>query len=590
MTDEEAIQIFQEVRRAAGTLFRALDTDGDGVLSADEIAAAPDVLRALDTDGDGHLREADFGGPTHIYGAVRRSGILRMLDEDGDMVVGPDDIGAASERILMLDHDGDGRVTQDDDLPPPNANMENTMPMGPPTQMLEFQEKMFGREDGITGPLPPAGSPDVQPGYLLIQEMNDRSDVQLSKRMFLMDDNGEIAHEWHTPYHTPEATVAYLLPNGNLLRNTSKPHFLEMETNFPVGASGTITVEAADSTILVEVDHYEPGGECIHHDLEMLPNGNILAIAWCTHTNEEARAMGWAQQGERTRIFLDKIIEFEPDYDTGSAEIVWEWAVADHLVQDVDPVLPNYGDPTDHPEKIDLNWPQLDTIQFNYGQTIHMNSVSYNAEEDLLMLSSAIFGEAWVIDHSTTWEEAKGSTGGRYGKGGDLIWRWGNPQTYGAGDHTDQVLFWQHDTYWLPDSVPHQGDMLVYNNGMRRDADGNADYGQISMGLTNGAYADVLEARLPRDTDGNIVMGEPEIVWSYNSDGKDDVYSPFMAGAQRMPNGNTLMMQAYDKRIVEVNHDGDMVLDFHVGGPGRMFRIYKHPPDHPGIQALGLGR
>lgn len=34
--------------------------------------------------------------------------------------------------------------------------------------------------------------------------------------------------------------------------------------------------------------------------------------------------------------------------------------------------------------------------------------------------------------------------------------------------------------------------------------------------------------------------------------------------AQRMPNGNTLMLQAYDKRIAEVTPDGEMVLDFHV--------------------------
>lgn len=588
--DAEATRIMAEVSERAGTLFRALDTDGDGVLSPAEIDAAPDVLRALDTDGDGHLREAELGGPTPIYGALRRSGILRMLDDDGDFVVGPDDIAAAPERIRKLDLDGDGRVTIADDLPPPAANMENTMPMGSPAQRLEFQQKMFDRTDGIAGPLPPAGRPDVQPGYLLVQEMNDRSDVQVSKRMFLLDDHGEIAHEWHTPYHTPEATIAYLLDDGNLLRATCKQRYLEMDVEFPVGGHGTITIEAPDSTILWEWDHYTPGGECAHHDVEMLPNGNICVIAWVSVTADEAQARGWVQQGARARIFLDKIIEVKPDLTTGGTEVVWEWSVLDHVVQDTDPSLPNYGDPAAHPEKIDLNWPQLDEIQFNYNQLIHMNSVDYNAEEDLLLLSSAIFGEAWVIDHSTTTEEARGSTGGRYGRGGDLLWRWGNPQTHGAGDSGDQVLFWQHDTYWLGDDVPHEGDMLVFNNGMRRDADGAAEYDQICMGMITGAYSDVLELRLPRDAEGRLLMGAPaEIVWSYNSDGADDVYSPFMSGAQRMPNGNTLMVQACDKRIVEVTPEGEIVLDFHVGGPGRMFRIYKYPPDHPGIRALGLG-
>jgi len=589
MTDDEAIAIMQDVRHRAGTLFRALDTDDDGVLSPEEIAAAPDVLRALDTDGDGYLREVDFGGPTAIYGAVRRSGILRMLDTDGDMVVGPDDTAASSERILMLDADGDGCVTADDDLPPPTANMENTMPMGTPAQTLEFQQRMFGRTDGIDGSLPPVGSPDVQPGYLLLQETADRSDVQLSKRMLLMDEHGEIAHEWHTPNHAPEATVAYLLPDGNLLRGTSKAHYVEMEETFPVGGSGTVTIEAPDSTVLWEWDHYEPGGECTHHDLEMLPNGNILAIAWVSTDTEDARAVGWTQQGDRTRLFLDKIIEVKPDFETGGSEIVWEWNAIDHIVQNVDPTLPNYGEPADHPEKIDINWPQLDTIQFNGGQLLHMNSVSYNADEDVLLLSSAIFAEAWVIDHSTTTEEAAGSTGGRYGKGGDLIWRYGNPQTYG-GDPEDQIFYWQHDTYFLTDDVPHAGDMLVFNNGMRRGADGRPEMDQICMGMVTGAFADVLELTIPRDANGMFTMdGETETVWSYNSDGKHDVYSPFMSGAQRMPNGNTLMMQACDKRIVEVTPDGEVVLDFHVGGPGRIFRIYKYAPDYPGITALGLG-
>lgn len=44
-------------------LFQALDKDHDGVLSADEIAAAPASLRTLDANGDGSLSmEEIFGG------------------------------------------------------------------------------------------------------------------------------------------------------------------------------------------------------------------------------------------------------------------------------------------------------------------------------------------------------------------------------------------------------------------------------------------------------------------------------------------------------------------------------------------------
>lgn len=583
------------MRWQAGTLFRLLDSDNDGRLSPQEIDAAPDVLSALANNGDGTLRDADLGGPTLIPGMVRRSAIVRLLDADGDLIIRPEDIADAASRIRRLDTDNDGYVSELDDLP--ILGNKKRMPMGTPAETLKYQIKMFSREENITGPIPPNNNSDVQSGYLLIQEVCDRGDVQKSNRAFLMDDHGNIVHKWHTQDRLPEATVCYLLPDGNLLRTTCKHDWLVMDGQFPIGTHGTVQIQDRDSNVLWEWTHFKPGEEALHHDIEMMPNGNILVLSWSVIAKDKAIEYGWKPQGERKFVITDKIYEIKPNLKTGTTEIVWQWSMLDHTVQHHDKNTRHFGDPKDHTGRIDINWPELDTVQFNANQLLHLNSVSYNAEEDLILISSAIFAEIWLIDHSTTTDEAAGSKGGKHGKGGDILWRYGNPQTQNNGGPKDQILYWQHDAHFLYDDVPHKGDILVFNNGMRRDAEGNADYRQICMGLISGAYSDIYELKLPRDENGTLALDKAspktaanttEIVWSFNQNAEVDIYSPFMSGARRMPNGNTVMMQACDKRIVEIDASGRVVLDFHVGGPGRMFRVGKYPRDYAGVNNLGL--
>src|SRR5262249_52369420 len=102
----------------------------------------------------------------------------------------------------------------------------------------------------------------------------------------------------------------------------------------------------------------------------------------------------------------------------------------------------------------------------------HANPVSYNAKLDQVMVSPRGFSEFWIIDHSTSKAEAAGHKGGRHGKGGDLLYRWGNPEAYRAGTAADRRLFSQHDPHWIPEGLQGAGHVLVFNNGGGRP-DGN---------------------------------------------------------------------------------------------------------------------
>ena len=168
-------------------------------------------------------------------------------------------------------------------------------------------------------------------------------------------------------------------------------------------------------------------------------------------------------------IWPDMILEIEPTRPKG-ARVIWEWHMWDHLIQDYDPEAENHGDPAARPWRININGDgklqEIDPAELERlkalgyvpddadaedlnSDLLHTNAVAYNAELDQIVVSTPRFNEIWIIDHSTTTQQAAGSSGGRGGRGGDLLYRWGNPRTYGRGAETDQKLFSQHDVRWV---------------------------------------------------------------------------------------------------------------------------------------------
>ena len=130
---------------------------------------------------------------------------------------------------------------------------------------------------------------------------------------------------------------------------------------------------------------------------------------------------------------------------------------------------------------------------------------SYNSDLDQIALSCKNMNEVYIIDHSTTTEEAAGHTSGNTGKGGDILYRWGNPQVYKKGLSSDQQLFAQHDVQWIETGHPDEGKLIVFNNGNGRyPAYSSVDI--IEPPKDNGSY--VLQ---PNGTFGPLTPS-----WSWN--------------------------------------------------------------------------
>ncbi|MCA8944232.1 MAG: aryl-sulfate sulfotransferase [Planctomycetes bacterium] len=357
---------------------------------------------------------------------------------------------------------------------------------------------------------------------------------------WLVNNAGGIIHTWNSAYTA--GTGIRLLRDGSLVRG------IDTGMGFGVGGvGGGVQRVAYDGTLLWDF-RFDGPGYVSHHDVEVLPNGNILMIVWDEWTLAEAEAAG------RDPTLMDGTL-FRPDYvievqPTGltTGTIVWEWHVMDHVIQDFDGTKANFGVVGDHPELLDLNFPAVIPTE---GDWNHMNSVRYYEPRDWIVLSSREQSEVWIIDHSTTTAEAAGHTGGAMGKGGDFLYRWGNPQSYRAGDETDRTLWHQHGPMFIPEGYPGAGNIIVFNN---LDPSGSA----------------VLEFVPPIDSNGDFVLvpgsayGPTGSVWSYQ---EFAFFSGFVSNAERLPNGNTLICSGVQSHVFEVTPSGTTVFTFNAGGP-----------------------
>lgn len=402
---------------------------------------------------------------------------------------------------------------------------------------------------------------------------------------YLLDNAGRIVNQWKSAYEPGQSV--YLKPNGNLLHCC-----FTKNRGFTSGGEGGRVEEFDWAGNLVWEFDYSTDQYLSHHDIAPLPNGNILMLVVEKKTYDDCIAAGFKPDMLRDRqLFPDSVVEVQPTYPKGG-KLVWQWRVWDHLIQDSDRTKANFGNVAAHPELIDVACNGRGTPAF----WNHMNSIAYNAKLDQIMLSVRGCNEIWIVDHSTTANEAAAHSGGKQGKGGDLIYRWGNPAAYKRGTERDKQLVQQHDAEWIPDGYPGAGHVTIFNNGYDR------------------GYSSIEEIVLPMDANGRYVLDQGKAygpegpVWHYEAKNRTDFFSSEISGASRLPNGNTLVCAGVIGNLFEVTPTGETVWQYLNpvvrGGilaqgelPGKdvrghlwnaVFKVHRYAPDYPGLAERDL--
>ena len=388
----------------------------------------------------------------------------------------------------------------------------------------------------------------------------------------LIDNCGFEVQRWQSDF--PPGLGVYLLENGNILRCG------RLSGNFNGGGVGGQFELFSWSGNTLWTYKFSNEQMQSHHDVEPLPNGNFLLLAWTTMSGEDAVAAGRSFDAD---MWMEKIFEIKI-VGTNEIEIVWEWSLADHLVQDQFPDKPNFGVISENPNKMDFNYvPADEGLDKDWA---HFNAIAYNEHLDQIAISSRDFSEIWILDHSTTTEEASTSSGGNSGIGGDILYRYGNPQVYDRGTPEDQVLFKQHNIEWIDDDVPNGGSLSVFNNQWMTNLSRVERWTPPVDGFNY-----IIDAEEP--------FGPSEPDWTYE---EADFFSSRISSVQFLSNGNAFICSGGKGRFIEVTEDGEIVWEYinpmrsslgptTQGEPifqNSVFRILKYKPDYPAFEGRDL--
>ena len=410
---------------------------------------------------------------------------------------------------------------------------------------------------------------DVDEGYTLFTAFTET---------YLINNCGQVINQWTSAF--PPGNAVYLRDDGSLLR-AGRTNSTDIEFG---GQGGVVEIFDWDGNLTWQYFYDTPQFRQ-HHDVFPMPNGNVLVLAATVMSGPEA-----IQAGRDPNLLLDGVLYNEQITEVtpvgfNSGNVVWEWNIKDHLIQDFDHTKANFGNVGLSSGKLDVNF----LNGFNpIANWLHINSIQYDATLDQIVISSRNMNEIYIIDHSTTTAEAATSSGGIYGKGGDFLYRWGNPQAYRQGTSADVKLFGQHYPYYIRGYAPDEGKIMIFNNGRGR----TPQFSQVDIITPPTSSPGVF---VPNS---NSPYGPVSTDYTYiDPSNPEDFFSAIVSSAQRLPNGNILVCEGSGSYFFELDSNNNKVWEYISPVPNNSttpvsqgsppspsnltFRAIKYPTNYP---------
>jgi len=254
-----------------------------------------------------------------------------------------------------------------------------------------------------------------------------------------------------------------------------------------------------------------PDYHFIHHDFFVTPQNTVMLLTSGRRTDENVAAKD---------ILDDAVIEINR-----AGKLLWQWSALDHIDQLglSDSVRHKIMDKSlkkrrrkNKQATADYR-PMIDVFHANSIQVIPPNRFSDNPifKPGNLLISLRNVNRGIIVDKAT----------------GDVVWS------------LKLATINQHHIRMIPPGLPGAGNILLFDNG------GRSFYTSAKRAMSRILEVDPIEQT---------------IVWSYQEPTSSDenrLFSEKMSSAQRLPNGNTLILNSVNSRVFEVDTSGNVVWD-----------------------------